>query len=298
MFDFFKKKINEVFKKVEKAVTETKLGQNDFDKIFWELELTLLQSNVSAEVTDKVKASLESELIGKSVKRDFKKVISAALMKAFDEVLIESKEADFLKKVKSKKPFIIMIVGVNGSGKTTTISKLAYYFKKKGLSIVLAAGDTFRAASIEQLKHHAEKLGVDIVANDYDTDSASVAFDAVRHAEKKSNDVVIIDTAGRLHSNKNLMDELKKVKRVNNPDMTIFVADAITGNDVVEQARVFNEEISIDSVILTKTDVDNKGGAILSVGYTIKKPIIFLGSGQEYENLKHFKKEEIIKKLF
>jgi len=298
MFDFFKKKINEVFKKVEKAVTETKLGQNDFDKIFWELELTLLQSNVSAEVTDKVKASLESELIGKSVKRDFKKVISAALMKAFDEVLIESKEADFLKKVKSKKPFIIMIVGVNGSGKTTTISKLAYYFKKKGLSIVLAAGDTFRAASIEQLKHHAEKLGVDIVANDYDTDSASVAFDAIRHAEKKSNDVVIIDTAGRLHSNKNLMDELKKVKRVNNPDMTIFVADAITGNDVVEQARVFNEEISIDSVILTKTDVDNKGGAILSVGYTIKKPIIFLGSGQEYENLKHFKKEEIIKKLF
>ncbi|PIU61664.1 signal recognition particle-docking protein FtsY [archaeon CG07_land_8_20_14_0_80_38_8] len=298
MFDFFKKKINEVFKKVEKAVTETKLGQNDFDKIFWELELTLLQSNVSAEVTDKVKASLESELIGKSVKRDFKKVISAALMKAFDEVLIESKEADFLKKVKSKKPFIIMIVGVNGSGKTTTISKLAYYLKKKGLSIVLAAGDTFRAASIEQLKHHAEKLGVDIVANDYDTDSASVAFDAVRHAEKKSNDVVIIDTAGRLHSNKNLMDELKKVKRVNNPDMTIFVADAITGNDVVEQARVFNEEISIDSVILTKTDVDNKGGAILSVGYTIKKPIIFLGSGQEYENLKHFKKEEIIKKLF
>ena len=298
MFDFFKKKINEVFKKVEKAVTETKLGQNDFDKIFWELELTLLQSNVSAEVTDKVKASLESELIGKSVKRDFKKVISAALMKAFDEVLIESKEADFLKKVKSKKPFIIMIVGVNGSGKTTTISKLAYYLKKKGLSIVLAAGDTFRAASIEQLKHHAEKLGVDIVANDYDTDSASVAFDAIRHAEKKSNDVVIIDTAGRLHSNKNLMDELKKVKRVNNPDMTIFVADAITGNDVVEQARVFNEEISIDSVILTKTDVDNKGGAILSVGYTIKKPIIFLGSGQEYENLKHFKKEEIIKKLF
>ena len=298
MFDFFKKKINEVFKKVEKAVTETKLEQKIFDKIFWELELTLLQSNVSAEVTDKVKASLESELIGKSVKRDFKKVISAALMKAFDEVLIESKEADFLKKVKSKKPFIIMIVGVNGSGKTTTISKLAYYLKKKGLSIVLAAGDTFRAASIEQLKHHAEKLGVDIVANDYDTDSASVAFDAIRHAEKKSNDVVIIDTAGRLHSNKNLMDELKKVKRVNNPDMTIFVADAITGNDVVEQARVFNEEISIDSVILTKTDVDNKGGAILSVGYTIKKPIIFLGSGQEYENLKHFKKEEIIKKLF
>ncbi|MBN1924160.1 MAG: signal recognition particle-docking protein FtsY [Nanoarchaeota archaeon] len=298
MFDFLKKKIESVFKKVEKVVTEKTLDQKSFDTIFWEFELLLLQSNVSAEVISKVKEELSSELVGKSVKRNFKQVISSALRKAFNDVLIEVKETDFLKSIKAKKPFIIMIVGVNGSGKTTTISKLVQYFKKNKLSCVLAAGDTFRAASIEQLKHHGDKLSVHVVAGGYGSDSASIGYDAVKYAEKNKTNVVLIDTAGRLHSNTNLMDELHKVKKVNNPDITIFVADALTGNDVVEQAKKFNEQIRVDYVVLTKTDVDDKGGAILSVGYTIKKPILFLGTGQEYKDLKVFTKEDVLKKLF
>lgn len=298
MFGFLKKKIEGVFKKVEKVVTEKKLDQKSFDKIFWEFELSLLQSNVSSEVINQVKLNLAEELVGKSVKRNFKKVIEKALLKSFDSVLFEVKESAFLKQLKSKKPFIIMVVGVNGSGKTTTISKLVYYFKKNKLKCLLAAGDTFRAASIEQLEHHAEKLKVDVVSSQYGSDAASIGFDAVKKASKKKLDVVLIDTAGRLHSNTNLMSELQKVKRVNKPDAVVFVADAITGSDVVEQAKVFNDEIGVDYVILTKTDVDDKGGAILSVGFTIKKPILFLGVGQEYKDLKHFKKKEVIKKLF
>ncbi len=297
MFDALKKGINNLFKKVEKSITETTLKQKDFDKFFWELELELLQSNVSADVVDRIREELEKQLVGKSVSRNVKKALLDSLKQAISSVLYEVKSSDFLSKVKSKKPFVIMFVGVNGSGKTTTIAKVAHLLKKKGLSVVLAAGDTFRAASIEQLKHHAEKVGVDIVSQDYGSDAAAVGFDAIRFAEKKGKDVVLIDTAGRLHSNKNLMDELKKIKRVDKPDLTIFVADAITGSDVVNQAKIFNDELGVDYVILTKTDVDNKGGAILSVSYTIKKPILFLADGQDYKDLKPFKKEEIINKL-
>ncbi len=297
MFDALKKGINNLFKKVEKSITETTLTQKEFDKFFWELELELLQSNVSADVVDKMKEELEKELVGKSVNKNIKKVLLESLKQAISSVLYETKIQEFLSKIRSKKPFVIMFVGVNGSGKTTTIAKLAHLLKSKGFSVVLAAGDTFRAASIEQLKHHAEKVGVDIIYHDYGSDAAAVGFDAIRFAEKNGKDVVLIDTAGRLHSNKNLMDELKKIKRVDKPDITIFVADAITGSDVVNQAKIFNDELGIDYVILTKTDVDNKGGAILSVSYTIKKPILFLANGQSYKDLKPFKKEEMINKI-
>ncbi len=180
---------------------------------------------------------------------------------------------------------------------TTTLAKLAHFLKKKKYSCVMGACDTFRAASIEQLKVHGKKLDVPVVSNEYGSDAASVGYDTVKYAQSKKKDVVLLDTAGRLQTNKNLMNELEKIKKVTQPDCTIFVADSLTGNDATNQAETFQREIEIDYNILTKTDVDQKGGAVLSVGYATKKPILFLGTGQEYEDLKHFKKEEIIKKL-
>ncbi|MFA5333112.1 MAG: signal recognition particle-docking protein FtsY [Candidatus Nanoarchaeia archaeon] len=297
MFEFFKKKISEAINKVEKVFTQKVMNEKDFEKIFFDIELNLLQSNVSSEVVSKIKKNLKLELVGKSVKKDLKKVINDSLKSTLDNVLIEEVPGEFLKKIKAKKPYIIMIIGVNGSGKTTTIGKLVNYFKAKKLSVLLAACDTFRAASIEQLRAHADKLGVELISSEYGSDSTSIAYDAKKHAEKNNIDVVIIDTAGRLQSNSNLMDELKKMKRVIMPDSCIFVADSITGADVTLQVDKFNAEIGIDYLILSKADVDTKGGAIISASYSVKKPILFLGTGQEYKDLKEFNKAEIIEKI-
>jgi fused signal recognition particle receptor len=198
---------------------------------------------------------------------------------------------------KKDKPYIISFIGVNGSGKTTSMAKLAYLLQKNNLSVVFAASDTFRAAAIQQLQEHADKLGVKMIRHDYESDPAAVAFDAIQHAKSKGIDVVLIDTAGRLHVNDNLMNELKKLIRVNKPDLKIFVGESITGNDCVEQAKLFNEVVGIDAIILAKADVDEKGGAAVSVSYVTKKPIIYLGTGQKYDDLQEFKPEIIIKNI-
>jgi len=191
----------------------------------------------------------------------------------------------------------IMFIGVNGVGKTTSLAKFAYLLKSQGKGVVIAASDTFRAASIEQLEVHCQKLGLKLVKHTYGSDAAAVAFDAVKHAEATNKDVVLIDTAGRSHSNANLMRELVKIKKVVKPDITIFVGDSLTGNDVVNQAKLFNEQIGIDYIILSKADVDQKGGAIISAGYITKKPILFLGTGQGYDDLERFTKEKVLKRL-
>ncbi|MFC1682414.1 signal recognition particle-docking protein FtsY, partial [Nanoarchaeota archaeon] len=198
---------------------------------------------------------------------------------------------------KKFEPYIILFCGINGSGKTTTVAKIAEYLKKNNLTCVLAAADTFRAASIEQLKKHSEKLNVKVIANEYGSDPAAVAFDAVKYAEKNKIDCVLIDTAGRIHTSKNLLKEIEKISRVTKPDTKIFVGESITGNDAIEQVKTFNFEIGIDGIILTKADIDEKGGTALSVGYVTKKPILFLGTGQEYEAIEVFDKEKFIEKL-
>ncbi|MBI2076519.1 MAG: signal recognition particle receptor subunit alpha [Candidatus Aenigmarchaeota archaeon] len=178
---------------------------------------------------------------------------------------------------------------------TTTIAKIASLYKK--YRPVIAAGDTFRAASIEQLEEHVKRLGVDIVKHKYGADSAAVIFDAMKHAAAIGSKLVLADTAGRSHSNVNLMDELKKVVRVNKPDLKVLVLDSITGNDIVDQSKLFDEAVGVDAIILTKADVYEKGGAALSASHTIKKPILFLGTGQDYDDLIEFKPEEIVKNL-
>ena len=192
---------------------------------------------------------------------------------------------------------VMIFVGINGSGKTTAVGKLAYYLKQNGHKPLLIAADTFRAAAIDQLQTHADKLDVKLIKHDYGSDAAAVAFDAIKHAEAKGIDIVLIDTAGRIHSNVNLMDEMSKIIRVAKPDLKIFVGESITGNDCTEQAKKFNETIGIDGIVLSKADIDEKGGAAISVSHITKKPILFLGTGQEYEDLKAFDKSIILNNL-
>ncbi|NQV91629.1 signal recognition particle-docking protein FtsY [Candidatus Woesearchaeota archaeon] len=285
------------FSRIKKSITTKTISEEKYEDLFWNLEIVLLENNVSVEVIEKIKEDLKEELVNKPLPRDVEGKIQETLKRTMKEILtIES--VDLLDQIKSKKgPFIIAFFGINGVGKTTSIAKLTHLLQSQNLSVVLAACDTFRAAAIDQLEEHANKLGVKIIKHDYGSDAAAVAFDAIKYAEKNKIDVVMIDTAGRLHSNTNLMAELEKIIRVTKPDMKIFVGESITGNDCIEQARNFNELVQMDGAILTKVDVDEKGGAPLSISYTIKKPILYLGVGQEYKDLEKFDVDVILGRL-
>ncbi|MEM5799013.1 MAG: signal recognition particle receptor subunit alpha, partial [Candidatus Aenigmatarchaeota archaeon] len=244
-----------------KIVTVKKISEKDIDEFFDEIEPELLRTNVALEVVDAIKSKLKKGLVGQEIKRG---QIEKQIENAFKDSLIEIVSQGSIDLFKLKRPALLLFLGFNGSGKTTSIAKIAHILLKKKCKVVLAAGDTFRAASIEQLEEHAKRLGVDIIKHRYGADSAAVIFDARRHAESKGLDFILADTAGRSHANVNLMDELKKVVRVNKPELKILVVDSLTGNDAVEQARQFDRAIGVDAVIMTKADVNEKGGSILS----------------------------------
>ncbi|MEM3154532.1 MAG: signal recognition particle-docking protein FtsY [Candidatus Woesearchaeota archaeon] len=282
------------FQRITQTITTKRISAEKFDEIFWDLELALLENNVAVEVIEKIKQDLKSQLVDKPIPRGKVEETIANSLHVSIEGLFKVPQIDLLERARQKKPFVICFVGVNGSGKTTSIAKIANYLQSHGFSVVLAAADTFRAAAIDQLQLHADRLNVKLVRHDYGSDPAAVAFDAIKHAEANNKDVVLIDTAGRLHSNINLMDEMRKIMRVAKPDLKIFVGESITGNDCVEQAKQFNEAVGIDGIILAKADVDEKGGAAISVSYVTKKPILFLGVGQEYNDLQEFDKERLL----
>lgn len=289
------------FSRLRGRVTERMLEEKDIDEFFADSEIELLQSNVALEVSDFLKGELKEKLVKKPIKRS---QAQGLITNAFEESIFDAVNQgsiDLEERIKAAKkegrPLCIAFLGMNGGGKTTSIGKLAHYLTGKKHGVVLAAGDTFRAASIEQLEHHAKKLGVDIVKHKYGSDAAAVIFDAIQHAKGRGLDVVLADTAGRAHTNKNLMEELKKVVRVNKPDLKILVVDSLTGNDAVEQARQFNEAVGVDAVLMTKVDVNEKGGSILSVCYAIKKPILFIGTGQGYDDIKLFDPKEFVRGL-
>ncbi|MBI3033808.1 signal recognition particle-docking protein FtsY [Candidatus Woesearchaeota archaeon] len=282
---------------VKEALTTKRISKEKFHELFWDMEVMLLENNVAMEVIEKIKGDLESSLVDKPLPRaGVSQAISATLRKTIEGLFVAEK-ARFIEKARSKKPFIILFLGINGSGKTTTIAKMAKLLMNHKLKVALAASDTFRAASIEQLQHHADMLGVRLIRHDYGSDPAAVAFDAIKYAESKGIDAVLIDTAGRLHSNSNLMAEMGKIVRVSNPDLKLFIGESITGNDCVEQARSFNEAIGIDGIILSKADVDEKGGAAISVSHVTKKPILFIGTGQGYDDLVEFNPKLVIEGL-
>ncbi|MBQ9161076.1 MAG: signal recognition particle-docking protein FtsY [Methanobrevibacter sp.] len=284
-------------------VREKTIQEKHVEDILFELEMELLQGDVAMEVATEVVESVKESLVGKKIKRsnDITEYTFIALRDAVAEI-IDIPGKSMTEMIEDKKaagePLIVMFVGINGTGKTTTIGKLANYYLKKGYTPVIAASDTFRAGAIEQVTHHADNVGVKIIKHQKGSDPAAVAFDAVEHAKAQGKELVLIDTAGRMQTNTNLMDEMKKIKRVSKPDLVIFVGDALTGNDATEQAKKFNEAIDIDGVILTKADADSKGGASLSIGYVIQKPIMFLGVGQGYDDIKEYDAEWMLNQLF
>ena len=282
---------------LKEKFTTTKLNEEEFDELFHNLEMTLLENNIAVVVIDEIKKELKKEIVDKPISRkEIEEKIRAVLKETLEKILLMP--FDLIKKInESKKPFVIVFFGINGSGKTTTIAKVASLLQKNSLKCVLAASDTFRAASIEQLEKHAEKLKINVIKHQYGADPAAVAFDAIAHAKAAGKDVVLIDTAGRMHNKADLMREMEKISRVTKPDLKIFIGESITGNDAVEQASAFNKSIGIDAIILTKADVDEKGGAMISVSKVTGKPILFLGTGQEYKNLEVFDKYKIIKSI-
>lgn len=287
---------SKIFKKIAPSGTIT-LEQKHVDEIFEEIEITLLENNVALEVVDKIRANLTKDLVGIEVKKDkVEETILSSLKHSILEVLIEP--PNLIEEIdKSLTPYVILFFGINGSGKTTSIAKLANILQKNKISCVLAAGDTFRAASIEQLQTHGKKLGVPVISSSYGSDPSSVAFDAIKFAEKNKIKAVLIDTAGRMYTKANLLREMEKIIRISKPNLKIFVGESITGNDATEQAKTFNESAGIDGIILSKADIDEKAGTILSVSYVTGKPIYFLGTGQDYKDLTPFTKDTVLKNI-
>lgn len=285
------------FTRLSEKITTIDLSEEQFDDLFWDLEVGLLENNVALEVIERIKHDLKEELTtGRTARGNLQERILRRLEETLREVL-EQDSIDLLASTQENHPLVIAAIGVNGSGKTTTLAKLGRYFQDNNKSVLYAACDTFRAAAIQQLEEHANNLNAPIIKQEYGSDAAAVAYDAIEAAKARDIDVVLIDTAGRLHSNTNLMDELEKVMRIAKPHHTIFVGESTTGNDCVEQARKFSEKIRVDAVILTKADVDENGGAAISVSYVTDKPILFLGVGQEYADLEAFDKETILEQV-
>lgn len=280
-------------KEVVDKISQSELSDKDLEPILWDLQLQLISNDVAVEVAAKISEEFQSRLSGITFPRfgDKAQVVKDAFKESIEAVLTMH-AGDITDLVSSKRgsgePFVVMFVGINGTGKTTTIAKVASQLLEKGFRVVLASGDTYRAGAIEQLEEHAKRLGVRVIKHRYGSDAAAVSYDAVQHAKAQGIDAVLIDTAGRMQTNRNLMDELQKIKRVVQPDFTVIVLDSLIGNDAVEQAQAFNNHIGFDAAILTKVDADAKGGSSLSVAYLTGKPIIYVGVGQEYKDLKPF----------
>jgi fused signal recognition particle receptor len=293
-------KLKSGFKGLVTKVTTAELTPENLHPLLEDFKMTLAENDVAFPVADKVCEELEKRLSGVQVKRldDRRKVIDEDLRRALLGVMLTDKKIDILTKAEEKRakkePLILLFVGINGTGKTTTIAKVAQFFKDKKFSVVLAGADTYRAGSIEQLEEHAKRLNLKMIKHQYGADPAAVAYDAISHAKAHGTNIVLIDTAGRMQTNQNLMNELSKVKRVVKPDLTILTVDSLAGNDAVQQAEEFHKCVGIDATILTKVDADVKGGAALSVTYITQKPILFIGVGQAYKDLEVFNPEKFV----
>ncbi len=293
-------KLKSGFKGLVTKVTTTELKAENINPILSDFKMSLAENDVAFPVADRICDELEKRLVGVQVKRleDRKKLIEENLRQVLLEVMLTNNKIEFLKKIEEKRdigePFVLLFVGINGTGKTTTIAKVAQYLRDKGYTVVFAASDTYRAGSIEQLEEHARRLGIRMIKHKYGGDPAAVAYDAISHAKAHGINVVLIDTAGRMQTNQNLMNELAKVKRVVQPDLTVLTLDSLIGNDAVMQAEEFHKSIGVDATILTKVDADVKGGSALSVTYVTKKPILFIGVGQTYKDLELFNPEKFV----
>lgn len=290
------KKLKNVFSTfVKKTFTESKI-----DDAVNELRILLISNDVAMDTADEICKNLIDSFEGQQISRlkSTKKILYDTLKNIILDILTPEKEIDIIKEIKTKNssglPYIFVFLGINGTGKTTTIAKVASFLKENNIKCIAAASDTFRAGAIEQLSKHMDNVGINIIKHGYKSDPSSVAYDAIEHAKAKKIDVVLIDTSGRQTTNRNLMMEMQKMVRIAQPDLTVFVGDSLAGNDVLYQAREFDKHVGIDANILTKFDADAKGGAALSISFETKKPILFIGTGQGYQDLKPFNREAFI----
>ena len=299
MFDRLRAQFSNLYDRIAK----TELTGKDLDNVLDEFQLSLIENDVAVSAADFISNELREKLKDVQFARftDPRTRVKVILQEVLLSLLQRAGQLDIFALIDKKKsigePAVLVFIGINGTGKTTSIAKLAYVLQKKGRTVILAASDTYRSGSIEQLEEHARRIGVRVIKHQYGADPAAVAFDAVNYAKAHRINAVLIDTAGRMQNNKNLLEEMRKIVRVTNPDLTILVVDALTGNDAVEQGKVFSEAVKIDGIILAKLDADVKGGSAISLSYIMGKPVTMVGTGQKYDDLEPFQAESIVKNL-
>jgi len=299
MFD----RLKQAFASVTSAVREKELSDAQLDQIVFDFQLSLTESDVAQSVAEALTNEVQKSLVGVRVDRsaDPSEVVGERLAEVLKTAFVKAGTVDLLGNIREKKktgePYSILFLGINGTGKTTTVAKVADLLKKNGMSVVCAAGDTHRPGAIEQLTEHADRLSVKVVSQRYGADPAAVGRDGILYAKSHHTDCLLIDSAGRMQTNQNLMEEMSKIVRVVKPDFRIFVADALTGNDAVSQAELFNQHVGFDGAILTKADADVRGGAALSIVYTTGKPVLYLGVGQGYGDLEPFDSQKFLDSL-
>ncbi len=299
MFDRLRAQFSNFYDRIAK----TELKGKDLDNVLDEFQLSLIENDVAVSAADFIGNELREKLKDVQFARltDPRTRVKVILQEVLLSLLRRAGQLDIFALIDKKKsigePAVLVFIGINGTGKTTSVAKLAYVLQKKGRTVILAASDTYRSGSIEQLEEHARRIGVRVIKHQYGADPAAVAFDAVNYAKAHRINAVLIDTAGRMQNNKNLLEEMRKIVRVTNPDLTILVVDALTGNDAVEQGKVFSEAVKIDGIILAKLDADVKGGSAISLSYIMGKPVTMVGTGQKYDDLEPFQAEAIVKNL-
>ncbi len=299
MFDRLRAQFSTFYDRIAK----TELKGKDLDNVLDEFQLSLIENDVAVSAADFISNELREKLKDTQFARftDPRTRVKVILQEVLLSLLQRAGQLDIFALIDKKKsagePAVLVFIGINGTGKTTSIAKLAHVLQKKGRTVILAASDTYRSGSIEQLEEHARRIGVRVIKHQYGADPAAVAFDAVNYAKAHRINVVLIDTAGRMQNNKNLLEEMRKIVRVTNPDLTILVVDALTGNDAVDQGKVFSEAVKIDGIILAKLDADVKGGSAISLSYIMGKPVAMVGTGQKYDDLEPFQAEAIVKNL-
>ncbi|HDO20681.1 MAG TPA: signal recognition particle-docking protein FtsY [Candidatus Bathyarchaeota archaeon] len=298
-------RLKKTFQQVLTTISMKNITEKDLEPVLFNWKLQLLSCDVAYQVAEYFEEKVLTSLKGRKISRFNKElplIVKNALKEAVLDIVRKAGTMNLTKLIEEKTsneiPFKMVFVGVNGSGKTTTIAKLAYILKRKDLLSVLACSDTFRAGAEEQLAIHANRLKLKMIKHQYGADPAAVAYDAVKYAQSHDLPVVLIDTAGRMQTDKGLMDELKKIIRVINADLVVFIGDALAGNDALYQAEIFDKEVGIDCSIITKVDADVKGGTALSILYATKKPILYLGVGQKYSDLIPFTVDWLLNKIF
>jgi fused signal recognition particle receptor len=296
-------RLKQAFSSVTSAVKEKQLTDKDLDDVAFNFQLSLIESDVAQTVAEALTNEVQKSITGTKVDRSAEpsEVVGERLTTVLQEAFAKAGKVDLVANIKEKsragEPYVILFLGINGTGKTTTVAKVVRFMQKNGLSVVCAAGDTHRPGAIEQLTEHAERLSVKLISQRYGADPAAVGRDGVLYAKAHHVDCLLIDTAGRMQTNQNLMEEMAKIVRVVKPDFRIFVADALTGNDAVSQAELFNQHVGFDGAILTKADADVRGGAALSIVYSTGKPVLFLGVGQSYDDLVPFDTQKFLSSL-